>query len=70
MLTSNFNIKNLSVADAILGIKITRTSNCLVFSKSHYIKKVFKKFGRFDESPMRILVDVREYFYGKTTGRQ
>lgn len=70
MLTSKFNIKDLSVANAILRIKITRTSNCLFYSKSHYIKKVFKKFGRFDESPMRILVDVREYFYGKTIGRQ
>ena len=44
MLTSKFNMKDLGVADVILGIKISRKSNGLVLSQSHYIKKVLEKF--------------------------
>ena len=44
MLTSKFDMKDLGVADVILGIKISRKSNGLVLSQSHYIKKVFEKF--------------------------
>ena len=47
MLNSKFNMKDLGVADVILGIKITRTSDGLVLSQSHYIKKVLEKFGRY-----------------------
>uniref|UniRef100_A0A2N9F9L9 Integrase catalytic domain-containing protein n=1 Tax=Fagus sylvatica TaxID=28930 RepID=A0A2N9F9L9_FAGSY len=39
MLNSKFDMKDLGVADVILGIKITRTSDGLVLSQSHYIKK-------------------------------
>jgi hypothetical protein len=49
-LNSKFDMKDLGVADVILEIKITRTSDGLVLSQSHYIKKVFKKFGRYDDS--------------------
>ena len=44
MLTSKFDMKDLGVADVILGIKISRKSNGLVISQSHYIKKVLEKF--------------------------
>uniref|UniRef100_A0A2N9EVE4 Reverse transcriptase Ty1/copia-type domain-containing protein n=1 Tax=Fagus sylvatica TaxID=28930 RepID=A0A2N9EVE4_FAGSY len=40
MLNSKFDMKDLGVADVILGIKITRTSDGLVLSQSHYIKKI------------------------------
>ena len=40
MLESNFDMKDLGVADAILGIRILRTPRCLALSRSHYIEKV------------------------------
>jgi hypothetical protein len=58
MLNSNFDMKDLGVADVILGIKITRTSDGLFFSQSHYIKKVLEKFGRYDDSPVKTPIDV------------
>uniref|UniRef100_A0A2N9EBZ3 Reverse transcriptase Ty1/copia-type domain-containing protein n=1 Tax=Fagus sylvatica TaxID=28930 RepID=A0A2N9EBZ3_FAGSY len=58
MLNSKFDMKDLGVADVILGIKITRTSDGLVLSQSHYIKKVLEKFGRYDDSLVKIPVDV------------
>jgi hypothetical protein len=58
MLNRKFDMKDLGVVDVILGIKITRTSNRLVLSQSQYIKKVFEKVGRYDDSPMNTLVDV------------
>uniref|UniRef100_A0A2N9ISW3 Reverse transcriptase Ty1/copia-type domain-containing protein n=1 Tax=Fagus sylvatica TaxID=28930 RepID=A0A2N9ISW3_FAGSY len=58
MLNSKFDMKDLGVADVILGIKITRTSDGLILSQSHYIKKVLEKFGRYDDSPMKTPIDV------------
>ena len=58
MLNSKFDIKDLGVADVILEIKITRTSDGLVLSQPHYIKKVFEKFWRYDDSPVKTPVDV------------
>ena len=58
MLTSEFNMKDLGIADVILGMKISRKSNGFVLSQSHYIKKVFKKFKKYDDSPVRTPVDV------------
>uniref|UniRef100_A0A2N9IGB9 Reverse transcriptase Ty1/copia-type domain-containing protein n=1 Tax=Fagus sylvatica TaxID=28930 RepID=A0A2N9IGB9_FAGSY len=61
MLNSKFDMKDLGVADVILGIKITRTSDGLVLSQSHYIKKVLEKFGRYDDSPVKTPVDLSRY---------
>lgn len=58
MLTSQFDIKDLSVVDVILWIKITRTSDELVLSQSHYIEKVLEKFKTYDDSSARTPVDV------------
>ena len=49
MLSSKFDMKDLSVANVILGIKISRTSGGLVLSQSHYIEKILEKFDK-DES--------------------
>ena len=58
MLNSKFDMKDLGVADVILGVKITRTSDGLVLSQSHYIKKVLEKFGRYDDSLVKTPIDV------------
>ncbi|KAK3043673.1 hypothetical protein RJ639_000089 [Escallonia herrerae] len=44
ILTRKFDMKDLSVTDFILGMKITKTSSELVLSQSHYIEKVLDKF--------------------------
>ena len=58
MLTSEFDMKDLGVIDVILGMKISRKSDGLVLSQSHYIKKVLEKFKKYDDNPVRTLVDV------------
>ena len=57
-LTSEFNLKDFGVADVILGMKISRKSDELVLSQSHYVKKVLEKFKKYDDSPVRTPVDV------------
>ena len=44
MLSKSFDMKDLGVADFILGIKIYRTPQGLELSQSHYIDKVLNKF--------------------------
>ena len=65
MLTSEFDMKDLGVADVKLGMKISRKFDGLVLSQSHYIKKVLEKikkvlekFKKYDDSPVRTPIDV------------
>ena len=58
MFNNKFDMKDLGVANVILGIKISKTSDGLILSQSHYIEKILKKFKQNDSSPMRTPVDV------------
>ena len=58
MFNNKFNMKDLGVANVILRIKISKTSDGLILSQSHYIEKILKKFKQDDSSPTRTLVDV------------
>ena len=58
MFNNEFDMKDLGVADVILGIKISKTSDGLILSQSHYIEKILKKFKQNDISPMKTPVDV------------
>ena len=51
-LSSNFDMKNISEVDVILGIKITRDSDRIMLSQGHYIERILKRFGHFDCSPV------------------
>jgi len=44
MLSNNFDMKDLGVADVILGIKITRTSDEISLFQSHYVDKMIERF--------------------------
>ena len=44
MLSNNFDMKNLRVADIILGIKITRTPDGISLSQSHCVDKMIERF--------------------------
>ena len=58
MLTNEFNMKDLNVANVILGMKISRKPDGFVLSQSHYIKKDLEKFKKYNDSPVRTPVDV------------
>jgi len=44
MLSNSFDMKDLGVADVILGIKITRTPDGISLSQSHYMDKMIERF--------------------------
>ncbi|KAH9736282.1 hypothetical protein KPL71_018042 [Citrus sinensis] len=48
MLKSKFDMKNIGLADVILGIKISRASNGLILSQTHYVDKILGKFNKED----------------------
>ena len=45
MFNNKFDMKDLGVADVILGIKISKTSNGLILSQSHYIEKFLRNLN-------------------------
>lgn len=45
MLSNNFDMKDLGIADVILGMKLTRTSQGIELSQSHYVDKLIEKFS-------------------------
>ncbi|KAF3662699.1 hypothetical protein FXO37_12317 [Capsicum annuum] len=58
MLESKFDMKDLGVADVILGIRIHRTPQRLALSQSHYIKKVLDKFKYMEFGIAKTPLDV------------
>ena len=46
MLNSRFDMKDLGLADVILGIKIKRTSDELILSHSYYVDNILGKFEK------------------------
>jgi hypothetical protein len=50
-LSSVFCMKDLGVADVILGIKIVRNNNSIALCQSHYIEKILTKYGYMNSSP-------------------
>ncbi|PHT61769.1 hypothetical protein T459_34373 [Capsicum annuum] len=55
---SKFDIKDLGVADVILGIRIHRTPQGLALSQSHYIEKVLDKFKYMEFDIAKTALDV------------
>ena len=51
-LSSNFEMKDMGVADVILGMRIRRQSSNIILTQSHYIEKILKKFNQFDCTPV------------------
>ncbi|KAD2806293.1 hypothetical protein E3N88_39670 [Mikania micrantha] len=57
MLKAIFDMKDMGLADVILGVKINRTQNGLVLSQSHYVDKILGKFNTGDTSVAQTPVD-------------
>ena len=62
MLNSRFDMKDLGLADVILGIKIKRTSNGLTLSQSHYVDNILRKFDKDNSGIARTPVHVTLHF--------
>ncbi|GJR09445.1 retrovirus-related pol polyprotein from transposon TNT 1-94 [Tanacetum coccineum] len=57
MLKSKFDMKDIGLADVILGIKIIRTHNGLVLSQAHYVDKILNTHNAGDSSLARTPID-------------
>ena len=62
MLNSRFDMKNLRLANVILGIKIKRTSYGLILSQSHYVDNILGKFDKDNFGIARTPIDVTLHF--------
>ena len=62
LLNSKFDMKDMGIADVILGIKITRISGGIVLSQSHYVDKILEKFTGSDTSVSSTPVDLCLHF--------
>ncbi|KAD4384796.1 hypothetical protein E3N88_24964 [Mikania micrantha] len=61
MLKARFDMKDMGLADVILGIKINRTQHGLVLSQSHYVDKILEKFNEGDTSVAQTPVDTTQH---------
>ena len=61
MLKSRFDMKDMGLADVILGIKIARTQNGLILSQTHYVDKILEKFANGDTSIARTPIDTSQH---------
>nr|GEW19254.1 zinc finger, CCHC-type [Tanacetum cinerariifolium] len=57
MLKLKFDMKDMGLADVILGIKIIRTQNGLALSQAHYVDKILNTHNAGDSSPARTPID-------------
>ena len=58
MLSNRFDMKDLGIADIILGIKISRTSDGIILSQSHYIEKILENFNKYNIILNKTPVDI------------
>ena len=58
MLNSRFDMKDMGLANVILGIKVKRTSEGLILSQSHYVDNILGKFDKDNSSIAKTSVDV------------
>ena len=57
MLNSQFNLKDMGLADVILGIKITRTLDRITLSQGHYAEKILERFKTYSSGTAKTHVD-------------
>ncbi|CAH1444067.1 unnamed protein product [Lactuca virosa] len=57
MLKARFDMKDMGLADVILGVKITRTENGLTLNQTHYVDKILEKFNSGDTTVASTPID-------------
>ena len=68
ILHSRFHMKDMGLADVILGIKILRTSSGYTLNQSHYVDKILEKFIKMILVCQELLL-IRLYIYRKIKAR-
>lgn len=63
ILKFSFDMQDMGLADVILWIKISRTSNRLIFSQLHYVDKILGKFNKDDFAVARTPLDTSLYLF-------
>ncbi|XP_062100151.1 rho GDP-dissociation inhibitor 1-like [Humulus lupulus] len=61
MLNSSFDMKDMRLADVILGINITRMPVELSLSQPRYVDKILDKFGKNDSGVSRTPIDISHH---------
>ncbi|KAD5507661.1 hypothetical protein E3N88_15364 [Mikania micrantha] len=61
ILKARFDMKDMGLADVILGVKINRTQYGLVLSQYHYVDKILEKFNAGDTSVAQTLIDTTQH---------
>ena len=67
MLSSRFDMKDLGVADVILGVKIIKTPQGYSLSQSHYIAKILEKFKQHNITTAKSPVDMNQNWVKNTS---
>ena len=60
-------MKDMGVADVILGIKISKSQDGLVLTQDHYVNKILERFNKNDTNIAKTPVDVNLHLR-KNTG--
>ena len=55
MLSSKFEMKDMGLADVILGIKIFRNSEGTILSQTHYAEKILERFKSYSKGKAKLL---------------
>nr|GEW46038.1 zinc finger, CCHC-type [Tanacetum cinerariifolium] len=63
MLKSKFDMKDMGLANVILGIKIIRTQNGLVLSQAHYVDKILNTYNARDSGLARTPIDTSLHLF-------
>ena len=58
MLNSKFDMKDMGIADAILGMKISRILDGIVLSQSHYVDNILRKFDKDNSGIVKTQIDL------------
>ncbi|KAK8553243.1 hypothetical protein V6N13_024310 [Hibiscus sabdariffa] len=61
MLNSRFDMKDMGLADTILGIQIKWSPEGLILTQSHYVDKILGKFGKDDFGIAKTPIDISQH---------
>lgn len=54
MLKENFQLKDMGLADVIHGFKVTRNSNGIILTQSHYAQTILERFENYSNGTKKL----------------
>ena len=67
-LCSKLEMKDMGVANMTLGLKLSKSVDCMVISQSHYIEKILERFEYTKCRPVKIPYDSSKPLYKNESG--